>query len=167
MCIYVDILCQVAESAFSNLLQFKQSQAVLISGESGAGKTEATKVVLHYLTQRSRQLAKSLNLPNPDEGSIIQQRILDANPVLEAFGNAKTVRNNNSSRFGKLFQVQYDRNGNIVGALLTKYLLEKSRVVSQVCHISLTQSGGWIYGGCFTGDPHPMHTPLLGVPVDY
>mmetsp|Transcript_9650 Transcript_9650/g.18159 ORF Transcript_9650/g.18159 Transcript_9650/m.18159 type:complete len:1426 (-) Transcript_9650:410-4687(-) len=123
-------LYQVAEAAFGNVLRRGQNQAVLISGESGAGKTEATKVVLHYLTQRSHQLC-ALQGSASDEGSVIQQRILDANPVLEAFGNATTIRNTNSSRFGKLFQVQYNDYGLIVGARLTKYLLEKSRVVSQ------------------------------------
>ena len=109
----------IAERAYTAMVN-EGNQSVLISGESGAGKTEATKIVLQYLMQRAQ-----------GEGSHIQQQILDANPVLEAFGNAKTIRNNNSSRFGKFFEVQFDKNNKVIGGIVTKYLLEKSRVVTQ------------------------------------
>jgi len=111
----------VADRTFSEMCGSRTNQSVLISGESGAGKTEATKIVLQYLMQRSE---------GGGAGNI-QQQILDSNPVLEAFGNAKTVRNNNSSRFGKFFQVQFNQENSVVGGQVTKYLLEKSRVVTQ------------------------------------
>jgi myosin heavy subunit len=102
------------------------NQAILISGESGAGKTEATKQLLNYLAHVSNNAKKSHSHTNS-----IESRLLDANPILEAFGNAKTIRNNNSSRFGKWVDIQLNRSsGNIISAKVIKYLLEESRVVS-------------------------------------
>jgi hypothetical protein len=106
-----------------------ESQSIVISGESGAGKTEATKQLLHYLAEVSglgQQRAGS-----DQEANLLEQQILQANPLLEAFGNAKTVHNNNSSRFGKLICVHFNQQGRITGAVIINYLLEKSRVVHQ------------------------------------
>lgn len=97
-------------------------QCVVISGESGSGKTESTNFLLHHLTALSQK---------GSHGSGVEQTILSAGPVLEAFGNAKTAHNNNSSRFGKFIQVKYKENGMVQGAVVQKYLLEKSRIVSQ------------------------------------
>jgi len=116
-------LYAVSDNVYNQMLSTGKDQSMLISGESGAGKTEATKHCLRYLTHKATENASF------DGSNLIKQCIVDVNPVLEAFGNAKTKRNNNSSRFGKLFQVQFDGNGAIVGGNLISYLLEKSRVV--------------------------------------
>ncbi|KAK7496039.1 hypothetical protein BaRGS_00012740 [Batillaria attramentaria] len=112
----------IADAAYHTMLQTRQNQCIVISGESGSGKTESTNFLLHHLTALSH---KGLH------GSGVEQTILGAGPVLEAFGNAKTVHNNNSSRFGKFIQVNYKENGMVHGAIVEKYLLEKSRIVSQ------------------------------------
>ncbi|QDZ17982.1 heavy chain of myosin [Chloropicon primus] len=116
-------LYSVSDNVYSQMLTTGKDQSMLISGESGAGKTEATKHCLRYLTYKATENTAF------DGSNLIKQCIVDVNPVLEAFGNAKTKRNNNSSRFGKLFQVQFDGKGAIVGGNLISYLLEKSRVV--------------------------------------
>ena len=108
----------IAELAYSNLLSTKRNQAILISGESGSGKTEATKRCLRYLVAES------------GSNSNIERRLLSANPVLESFGNARTSRNHNSSRFGKWVEIRFGSNNLISGCVTTSYLLEKSRVVA-------------------------------------
>lgn len=107
----------LADNAYKNLTSDKVNQSVIISGESGAGKTEATKLVLQYMAEMSGQ------------GNDVEQQLLEANPIIEAFGNAKTVRNNNSSRFGKWCEIVFDDRFHIVGAQIYNYLLEKSRII--------------------------------------
>ncbi|KAI3647637.1 hypothetical protein MP228_007858 [Amoeboaphelidium protococcarum] len=109
----------IANEAYSQMLRKQENQCVVISGESGAGKTESTKLILNFLATVS------------SKKSLVQDQIMDASPILEAFGNAKTVRNDNSSRFGKFLEVQFSSDGSIAGALTLQYLLEKSRIVFQ------------------------------------
>lgn len=110
----------VAEDAYSSMINYRENQCVIISGESGAGKTETSKIFMQYISSVS---GSSLDV------TLVKDRMLQSNPVLEAFGNAKTVNNNNSSRFGKYMEILFDLGGDPVGGRVTNYLLEKSRVV--------------------------------------
>ncbi|KAF2207092.1 hypothetical protein CERZMDRAFT_51806 [Cercospora zeae-maydis SCOH1-5] len=123
----------MADEAFRNLVDEGTNQSILVTGESGAGKTENTKKVIQYLaavatsdTPRAKSGGRQL--------SNLSEQILRANPILEAFGNAQTLRNNNSSRFGKFIRIQFGRAGQIAGAHIDWYLLEKSRVVRLNSH---------------------------------
>uniref|UniRef100_W5LCV8 Unconventional myosin-VI n=1 Tax=Astyanax mexicanus TaxID=7994 RepID=W5LCV8_ASTMX len=109
----------IADKAYRDMKVLKMSQSIIVSGESGAGKTENTKFVLRYLTT------------SYGTGQDIDERIVEANPLLEAFGNAKTVRNNNSSRFGKFVEIHFNDKNAVVGGFVSHYLLEKSRICMQ------------------------------------
>jgi myosin-1 len=112
----------VAEKAYKDLMSSHKNQVILITGESGAGKTEAAKTVMEYVAAVS---------PQGDSSDVdCKDRLLQSNPVLEAFGNAKTLRNNNSSRFGKYMDLVFDYYGRPVGGRIINYLLEKPRVVA-------------------------------------
>ena len=123
----------VAATAFRQLKENKQKQAIVISGESGAGKTESAKIAMKFLTALSSLSPTHSEEHKVEEGEVsIEQKILNCNPVLESFGNAKTVRNNNSSRFGKYVKLVFNlKKGDILGAETLNYLLEKSRVCKQ------------------------------------
>ncbi|RHY06913.1 hypothetical protein DYB25_001752 [Aphanomyces astaci] len=106
-------------ASYENMKTASRNQSILVSGESGAGKTETTKILMNHLAT----IAGGMN-----DGTI--KKIIEVSPLLEYFGNAKTVRNDNSSRFGKFTQLQFDRVGTLVGAKCKTYLLEKTRVIS-------------------------------------
>ena len=114
----------VAESAYYNMKAYKDNQCVIISGESGAGKTEAAKRLMQYIASVSGGTDARIQRT--------KDMVLATNPLLESFGNAKTLRNNNSSRFGKYLELEFNEQGEPVGAKITNYLLEKSRVVGQI-----------------------------------
>uniref|UniRef100_A0A8C1YJ95 Osteoclast-stimulating factor 1 n=1 Tax=Cyprinus carpio TaxID=7962 RepID=A0A8C1YJ95_CYPCA len=112
----------LADNMYRNMMIDSENQCVIISGESGAGKTVAAKYIMSYISKVSGGGTKVQH---------VKDIILQSNPLLEAFGNAKTVRNNNSSRFGKYFEIQFSRGGEPDGGKISNFLLEKSRVVSQ------------------------------------
>uniref|UniRef100_A0A2K6EVJ4 Myosin heavy chain 14 n=1 Tax=Propithecus coquereli TaxID=379532 RepID=A0A2K6EVJ4_PROCO len=122
----------VTEGAYRSMLQDREDQSILCTGESGAGKTENTKKVIQYLAHvaSSPKGRKEPGVPVSDPGEL-ERQLLQANPILEAFGNAKTVKNDNSSRFGKFIRINFDVAGYIVGANIETYLLEKSRAIRQ------------------------------------
>ncbi|KAI4276208.1 MAG: hypothetical protein LQ337_002648 [Flavoplaca oasis] len=118
----------MADGAFRNLVDEGENQSILVTGESGAGKTENTKKVIQYLAAVATADSPAARFGTKSFSNLSEQ-ILRANPILEAFGNAQTVRNNNSSRFGKFIRIEFTRAGQIAGAFIDWYLLEKSRVV--------------------------------------
>lgn len=119
----------MADEAFRNLVDEGQNQSILVTGESGAGKTENTKKVIQYLASVATTESSHGSRSGGRQLSNLSEQILRANPILEAFGNAQTVRNHNSSRFGKFIRIEFTRSGQIAGAFIDWYLLEKSRVV--------------------------------------
>ncbi|XP_037948993.1 myosin heavy chain 95F isoform X3 [Teleopsis dalmanni] len=142
----------IADKAIRDMRVLKCSQSIIVSGESGAGKTESTKYLLKYLCH------------SHDSAGPIEQKILDANPILEAFGNAKTTRNNNSSRFGKFIEVHYDAKCQVVGGYISHYLLEKSRICTQ----SSEERNYHVFYMLLAGAPQQLRDKLgLGKPDDY
>ncbi|TFY67201.1 hypothetical protein EVJ58_g1777 [Rhodofomes roseus] len=126
-------LFAIAEDAYTAMSKDSMGQTIIVSGESGAGKTESAKYIMRYLASVNPPNSKSRGKTkiSLDESSEVERQILATNPVLEAFGNAKTTRNDNSSRFGKYIQILFDGQQEIVGARIRTYLLERSRVVFQ------------------------------------
>ncbi|CAI5438856.1 unnamed protein product [Caenorhabditis angaria] len=129
----------VADEAYRSMLQEREDQSILCTGESGAGKTENTKKVIQYLAyvagnrsiSKSRKTSVDLDSSQNRIMGQLEEQLLQANPILEAFGNSKTVKNDNSSRFGKFIRIHFDAAGGISGANIEFYLLEKSRVLKQ------------------------------------
>jgi myosin heavy subunit len=127
----------IAESSFEAMRKENASQSILVSGESGAGKTETAKQIMHYLAHMGGRAGDGDGAATTDGDEVrsrssrpVEQKVLESNPLLEAFGNAKTVRNDNSSRFGKFIEIQFDENDAISGAAIRTYLLERSRIVA-------------------------------------
>ncbi|XP_013858260.1 unconventional myosin-VIIa [Austrofundulus limnaeus] len=144
----------IAESCYFNMTRHHRNQCCIISGESGAGKTESTKLILQYLAAVSGELSQQQ----------IEKQILESNPVLEAFGNAKTIRNDNSSRFGKYLEIFFNREGVIEGARVEQYLLEKSRV----CHQALEERNYHIFYCMLAGiTPEERKSLSLGYAKEY
>lgn len=122
----------VTDAAYRSMLQEREDQSILCTGESGAGKTENTKKVIQYLAYvASSKPRTSTSSHSVLQSGELEQQLLQANPILEAFGNAKTVKNDNSSRFGKFIRINFDASGFIAGANIETYLLEKSRTIRQ------------------------------------
>merc|ERR1711997_1076483 len=119
-------LWAITETAYRNMLQNGKNQSMLITGESGAGKTENTKKVISYLamvaTSGKKAATKKVSL---------EDQIVATNPILESYGNAKTSRNDNSSRFGKFIRIHFNASGKLAGCDIESYLLEKSRITQQ------------------------------------
>ncbi|KAL6217644.1 hypothetical protein ACLB2K_010861 [Fragaria x ananassa] len=142
----------VADAAYRLMINDGVSQAILVSGESGAGKTESTKLLMCYLAYMGGRAVA--------EGRTVEQQVLESNPVLEAFGNAKTVRNNNSSRFGKFVEIQFDQSGRISGAAIRTYLLERSRV----CQVSNPERNYHCFYMLCAAPPEDVQKYKLGHP---
>ncbi|XP_056399820.1 myosin-10-like isoform X3 [Hyla sarda] len=132
----------ISETAYRSMLQDREDQSILCTGESGAGKTENTKKVIQFLAHvasshkgRKEQMESFKSVKHKNSSAMsygeLEHQLLQANPILEAFGNAKTVKNDNSSRFGKFIRINFDVAGYIVGANIETYLLEKSRAIRQ------------------------------------
>jgi myosin heavy chain 6/7 len=131
-------LFAVSDEAYRNMLQDHENQSMLITGESGAGKTENTKKVIAYFAAVGAAQLEAIAARGEktddkpvEKKATLEDQIVQTNPVLEAFGNAKTVRNNNSSRFGKFIRIHFNKQGRVASCDIEHYLLEKSRVIRQ------------------------------------
>ncbi|CUS20790.1 LAQU0S01e14708g1_1 [Lachancea quebecensis] len=124
-------LFAIAEEAYRLMKNDKQNQTIVVSGESGAGKTVSAKYIMRYFASVEQANNDNTSSDHQLEMSETEQRILATNPIMEAFGNAKTTRNDNSSRFGKYLEILFDQNTSIIGARIRTYLLERSRLVFQ------------------------------------
>ncbi|KAE8889740.1 Myosin-I heavy chain [Phytophthora fragariae] len=163
----------LADHAYTQLIQGgaldPANQSIIISGESGSGKTETTKIIMQYLA-RATSYRKGPDGESPVvdgmSGALgkLEERVLESNPLLESFGNAKTLRNDNSSRFGKFIEIQFNHHGKIVGAQILNFLLEKTRIVSQ----SLGERNYHIFYQLLAGADNALRERLqLKTPHDY
>lgn len=137
----------IADKAYRDMRNLQLSQSIMCSGESGAGKTESTKHLLRYLTD---------SYGGGGDIADLESRILAANPLLESFGNAKTTRNHNSSRFGKFVELHFNKSAKVIGSYIEHYLLEKSRIISQ----SDKERNYQVFYRMCKGAPAPMQQAL-------
>ncbi|CAF0726267.1 unnamed protein product [Didymodactylos carnosus] len=143
----------IGDKAYRDMRALRQSQSIIVSGESGAGKTESAKYILQYLTESYGT-----------HSGQIEDRINKSNPLLEAFGNAKTTRNNNSSRFGKFIEIHFNEKHRVVGGYISHYLLEKSRI----CVQSKDERNYHIFYRLCAGAPESIRSALrLGSPDSF
>ncbi|XP_040375912.1 myosin-17-like isoform X3 [Oryza brachyantha] len=145
----------IADVSYRQMMNEGRNNSILVSGESGAGKTETTKLLMRYLA--------FLGGRSGTGGRTVEQQVLESNPVLEAFGNAKTVRNNNSSRFGKFVEIQFDTSGKISGAAIRTYLLERSRV----CQINSPERNYHCFYFLCAAPPEDIKRYKLGDPSSF
>ncbi|KAG7459989.1 hypothetical protein MATL_G00216420 [Megalops atlanticus] len=150
-------LFSISDNAYHDMMMEHENQSMLITGESGAGKTENTKKVIQYFANVGATGGKT---GGPDSKGSLEDQIIQANPVLEAFGNAKTTRNNNSSRFGKFIRIHFGPTAKLAGADIESYLLEKSRVISQ----QAAERGYHIFYQLLSGKKPELIETLLLVP---
>ncbi|KAG6596139.1 myosin-like protein [Phytophthora cinnamomi] len=169
----------LADHAYTQLIQGgaldPANQSIIISGESGSGKTETTKIIMQYLARATSYRkgpdgdvveAAAVAANSGMSGALgkLEERVLESNPLLESFGNAKTLRNDNSSRFGKFIEIQFNHHGKIVGAQILNFLLEKTRIVSQ----SLGERNYHIFYQLLAGADNALRERLqLKTPHDY
>ena len=143
-----------AENCYREMMRTQQNQCILISGESGSGKTETCKYLVQHLLNRTKPFEVYLN-----------SKIQEVNPLLEAFGNAKTRINDNSSRFGKYLEIYFEQDGSVVGAKFKEYLLEKSRVAFQNEYESTFHIFSHLFAGLTCAEK--LHYGLLRSPEKY
>jgi len=125
-------LFAISEGAYQGMMNQSRDQSMLITGESGAGKTENTKKVITYFAiLGASEVKKKAGEPEGEKKANLEDRIVNTNPILESYGNAKTIRNDNSSRFGKFIRIYFNQMGKLAGGFIDVYLLEKSRVTYQ------------------------------------
>ncbi|CAO0799156.1 unnamed protein product [Mucor circinelloides] len=124
-------LFAIAEDAYRCMIREQVNQTIVVSGESGAGKTVSAKYIMRYFATADDQELQGKKQKSNGGMTEVEEQILATNPIMEAFGNAKTTRNDNSSRFGKYIEIQFDDGANIVGAKIRTYLLERSRLIYQ------------------------------------
>ncbi|KAJ3824008.1 P-loop containing nucleoside triphosphate hydrolase protein [Lentinula raphanica] len=124
-------LFTIAEEAYTAMQRDLKDQTIIVSGESGAGKTESAKYIMRYMASMKTNVSDVIHEEAGSSGTSVEYQVLATNPILEAFGNAKTSRNDNSSRFGKYIQILFDSDYTIVGARIRTYLLERSRISFQ------------------------------------
>ena len=158
-------LYAMADRAFRSMKVDGTSQSIVISGESGSGKTESSKIVMKYLAMCGEPAGKGSEEKRASaQLTSLSEKVLDCNPILEGFGNAKTVMNHNSSRFGKFTRIHFDKRNWLVGADVVTYLLEKSRTVTQ----SAEERNYHIFYNLFAGLPQAEKSQLqLTQPSDY